>query len=93
MNKRQKELVEKRLHEIASRHLLDPNILQNVVWGKAQGWSQNKIALNFNHNPNTISKYTRIIEREITKEEIKELLIIVGLILGAAYIFNELFKT
>lgn len=85
-------LAEDKLQEIASRHLLNPDILRDVVWGRAQGWSQTKIAQSFGYNPNTISKYSRIIEREISGEEIKQLLVVIGLILGASYVLKELTK-
>ena len=85
-------VAQKKLNEIAAKHLLTPKILQDIMWGKSQGWSQSKIAQEYNINPNTVSKYSRILEREMSAEEIKELLIIIGLILGAGYLINEIFK-
>lgn len=86
------QIAQQKLNQIAEKHLLNPFILQNIVWGRSQGWSQTKIAQEYNINPNTVSKYSRILEREMNANEIKELLIIIGLILGAGYIINELFK-
>ena len=82
------KLASLKLRQIANQHQINPDILQAVLWGKAQGWSQNKIADSYNYNPNTISRYTRIVEREISKDELKELLILVGIILGAAYLIQ-----
>ena len=86
------QIAQEKLNGIATKHLLNPQILQNIVWGRSQGWSQTRIAEEHHINPNTVSKYSRILEREMNADEIKELLIIIGLILGAGYIINELFK-
>ena len=86
------QIAQQKLNQIAEKHLLNPHLLQNVVWGRSQGWSQTRIAQEYNVNPNTVSKYSRILEREMNADEIKELIIIIGLILGASYIINELFK-
>ena len=86
------QVAQQKLNEIATKHLLTPQILQNIVWGKSQGWSQTRIAREYNINPNTVSKYSRILEREMNADEIKELLIIIGLILGASYLIKEIFK-
>jgi len=87
-----KQIAQQKLSQIAENHLLNPIMLQNIVWGRSQGWSQTRIAQENHINPNTVSKYSRILEREMDANEIKELLIIIGLILGAGYIINELFK-
>ena len=86
------QIAQQKLNQIAEKHLLNPLLLQYIVWGKSQGWSQTRIAQEYNINPNTVSKYSRILEREMNDNEIKELLIIIGLILGASYVINELFK-
>ncbi|MCK4669800.1 MAG: hypothetical protein KAT43_01260 [Nanoarchaeota archaeon] len=86
------QIAQQKLNQIAEKHLLSPILLQNIVWGRSQGWSQTRIAQEYNINPNTVSKYSRILEREMNANEIKELLIIIGLILGAGYIIKELFR-
>ena len=85
-------IAQQKLNEISTKHLLNPKLLQNIVWGKSQGWSQTRIAEEHHINPNTVSKYSRILEREMSADEIKELLIIIGLILGASDLIHELFK-
>ena len=85
-------LAEQKLKEIASKYFINAEILRNIIFGKSQGWSQTKIAQSYSINPNTISKYTRILEREMNTEEIKQLLLIVGLIVGASYLLKEFFK-
>ena len=75
-----KQAVQYRLNQIAKRHLLKPSLLQNIIWGRAHGWSQIKISKEYNINQNTVSKYSRILEREITDNELKILLLVIVLI-------------
>ena len=87
-----KNIARDKLNIISKKHLLNPQILQNVIWGRVQGWSQTRIAEESHINPNTVSKYLRIIEREMDTKEIKELMIIIGLIWGGSYLIKEIFK-
>lgn len=62
----------------AKKYRLRSDILYNILLGKVQGWSQYKISEEYRINQNTISKYVRILEKEIKIHEIKKMLIFIG---------------
>ena len=68
---------DKILNEISRKYLLNPKILKNILIGKLQCWSQIKISKKYKINQNTISKYSRIIEREFDYEELKKIILII----------------
>jgi len=78
----------KKIQEISKKYLLKAEILKKVLFGKCSGMSNTYISEFMLINQNTISKYCRILKREIPDTEIFELMICVGVI-GDGFSFKE----
>ena len=81
---------QERIQEIAGKHNLRPDILKDVIEGKSKGMSQKEIAETYGVNRNTVSKYNRKIEEEFSEDDLGDLLIIIGVLLGSAYLLDRL---
>ena len=86
------ELAKKEIERIAREHNLRPEILQEVIWGRAKGLSQKQTAIEYNINPNTVSRYTRILRKEVPEEEISGLLVAAGILFGGLYLLSKLIE-
>lgn len=79
-----------RLEEIAGKHGLNPDILRDVIEGRSKGLSQKEIANQYGYNKNTISKYNRKLEEELSEEDLGDLLMVIGALIGGAYLLGRI---
>lgn len=79
-----------KIGEIASRYDLRTSILRDVMEGRTQGFSQRKIAETYGYSRNTVSKYSKIVNEEMSEDELGELAILVGAILGGALALKKI---
>ena len=83
-------VAQERIREIAGKHNLRADILKDVLEGKSKGMTQKEISNKYDINKNTVSKYNRKIEEEFSEDDLGELLIVLGILLGGAYLLDRL---
>jgi Fic family protein len=81
---------QERIQEIAGKHNLNPEILKDVLKGRSEGLTHEDISEKYEINKNTVSKYNRKIEEEFSEEDLGDLLLIIGVLLGGAYLLDRI---
>ena len=65
------------LKDIAAYHRLRPELLKDTIYRLSKGYTQKEIAEHNHVNPNTITRYVRIIKREMTTKEVLKILMMI----------------
>lgn len=73
-------------HELG-HHFYDGNVFKQ--FDKVM---DSKIADHYGYNKNTVTRYTKILNEEFSNQEIKELLLLIGLILGGLYLLKKILE-